>query len=150
MCIFRGELVLSGLETPMKNIVDIEGVGEVYAKKLTDAGIKSVEQLLESGATPKGRDELAEKTGISHALLLRWVNHADLIRIVGVAEQYAELLEASGVDSIPELSHRVAENLHAKMVEINEKKNLVRRLPSVGQIGSWIEQCKNLPRAVFH
>jgi len=134
----------------MKNIIDIEGVGEVYAKKLQDAGIKTVEQLLEQGATPKGRDEIAAKTGISGALILRWVNHADLIRIVGVAEQFAELLEASGVDSVPELAHRIAENLHAKMVEVNEKNNLVRRLPSVGQIGSWIEQCKNLPRAVFH
>ena len=83
-------------------------------------------------------------------VILRWVNHADLIRIVGVAEQYAELLEASGVDSIPELAHRVAENLHAKMVEVNEKKHLVKRLPSVGQVSGWIDQCKNLPRAVFH
>lgn len=131
-------------------IIDIEGIGEVYAHKLQDAGIKTVEQLLEQGAHPKGRDEIAEKTGISHALILRWVNHADLIRIVGVAEQFAELLEAAGVDSVPELSHRIAENLHTKLVEINEKKNLVRRLPSVGQLASWIEQCKNLPRAVFH
>jgi len=134
----------------MKKIIDIEGVGEVYAQKLQDAGIKTVEELLEQGATPKGRDQIAEKTGISGALILRWVNHADLIRIVGVAEQYAELLEASGVDSIPELSHRVAENLYAKMVEVNEKKSLVRRLPSVGQVSAWIDQCKNLPRAVFH
>jgi predicted flap endonuclease-1-like 5' DNA nuclease len=134
----------------MKKIIDIEGVGEVYAQKLQDAGIKTVEELLEQGATPKGRDQIAEKTGISGALILRWVNHADLIRIVGVAEQYAELLEASGVDSIPELSHRVAENLYAKMVEVNEKKNLARRLPSVGQVSAWIDQCKNLPRAVFH
>jgi len=80
----------------MKKIIDIEGVGEVYAQKLQDAGIKTVEQLLEHGATPKGRDQIAEKTGISGALILRWVNHADLIRIVGLAEQYAELLEASG------------------------------------------------------
>ena len=134
----------------MKKIIDIEGVGEVYAQKLQDAGIKTVEELLEQGATPKGRDQIAEKTGISGALILRWVNHADLIRIVGVAEQYAELLEASGVDSIPELSQRVAENLYAKMVEVNEKKSLVRRLPSVGQVSAWIDQCKNLPRAVFH
>ena len=131
-------------------IIDIEGVGEVYAQKLQDAGIKTVEQLLEQGAHPKGRDEIAEKTGISGALILRWVNHADLIRIIGVAEQFAELLEAAGVDSVPELSHRVAENLHAKLVEINEKKNLVRRLPSVGQLAQWIDQCKTLPRAVFH
>ena len=134
----------------MKKIIDIEGVGEVYAQKLQDSGIKTVEQLLEHGATPKGRDQIAEKTGISGALILRWVNHADLIRIVGVAEQFAELLEASGVDSIPELAHRVAENLHSKMVEVNGKKNLVRRLPSVSQVSSWIDQCKNLPRAVFH
>lgn len=134
----------------MKKIIDIEGVGEVYAKKLQDAGIKTVEELLEQAATPKGRDQVAEKTGISGALILRWVNHADLIRIVGVAEQFAELLEASGVDSIPELSQRVAENLHAKMLEVNEKKHLVKRLPSVSQIAGWIEQCKNLPRAVFH
>ncbi len=87
----------------MKKIIDIEGVGEVYAQKLQDAGIKTVEDLLEHGATPKGRDQIAEKTGISGALILRWVNHADLIRIVGVAEQFGELLEASGVDSIPEL-----------------------------------------------
>ncbi|HMF35149.1 MAG TPA: DUF4332 domain-containing protein [Isosphaeraceae bacterium] len=134
----------------MKKIIDIEGVGDVYAKKLEAAGIKTVEQLLEHGATPKGRDQIAEKTGISGALILRWVNHADLIRIVGVAEQYAELLEASGVDSIPELAHRVAENLHSRMIEVNEKKNLIKRLPSVGQVSSWIDQCKNLPRAVFH
>ena len=87
----------------MKKIIDIEGVGEVYSQKLQDAGIKSVEDLLQQGATPKGRDQIAEKTGISGALILRWVNHADLIRIVGVAEQFSELLEASGVDSIPEL-----------------------------------------------
>jgi Domain of unknown function (DUF4332) len=134
----------------MKKIIDIEGVGEVYAQKLQEAGIKTVEELLEHGATPKGRDQIAEKTGISGALILRWVNHADLIRIVGVAEQFAELLEASGVDSIPELSHRVAEHLHSKMLEVNEKKHLVKRLPSVGQVSGWIEQCKNLPRAVFH
>jgi predicted flap endonuclease-1-like 5' DNA nuclease len=134
----------------MKKIIDIEGVGEVYAKKLEAAGIKSVEQLLERGAQPKGREEIADQTGISSSLILRWVNHADLIRIVGVAEQFAELLEASGVDSIPELSHRVAENLHAKLSEVNEVKKLVRRLPSVSQVSGWIEQCKSLPRAVFH
>lgn len=131
-------------------VIDIEGIGEVYAKKLEDAGIKTVEQLLEQGANPKGRDALAGKTGISGALILRWVNHADLIRIVGVAEQFAELLEASGVDSVPELAQRIPENLHAKMVEVNEAKHLVRRLPSVGEITKWVDQCKNLPRAVFH
>lgn len=131
-------------------IIDIEGVGDVYAKKLEDAGVKTVEKLLELGASPKGRDELAEKTGISGALILRWVNHADLIRIVGVAEQFAELLEAAGVDSVPELAQRVAANLHAKLVEVNEAKKLTRRIPSEKQLGDWIDQCKKLERAVHH
>jgi predicted flap endonuclease-1-like 5' DNA nuclease len=131
-------------------IIEIEGIGEVYAGKLEEAGIKTVEDLLAQGATRQGRESLAEKTGISGPLLLRWVNHADLTRIVGVAEQYAELLEAAGVDSVPELATRVAANLHAKMAEVNEAKRLVRRLPSVDQVSQWIEQCKSLPRAVFH
>ena len=133
----------------MKKIIDIEGIGEVYAKKLQDIDIKTVEQLLERGGALKGRRDQRED-GHSPCAILRWVNHADLIRIVGVAEQFAELLEASGVDSIPELAHRVGANLHAKMAEVNEQKNLVRRLPSVSQVSSWIDQCKNLPRAVFH
>jgi len=131
-------------------IIDIEGIGEVYSKKLEEVGIKTVDKLLEEGATRKGRDDLAEKTGISGALILKWVNHADLIRIVGVAEQFSELLEAAGVDSVPELAKRVAANLHAKLVEVNEAKKLTRRIPSEKQLGDWIEQCKTLERAVHH
>ena len=131
-------------------IIDIEGIGDVYAKKLEDVGVNTVEKLLEDGATRKGRDELAEKTGISGTLILRWVNHADLIRIVGVAEQFSELLEAAGVDSVPELANRVAANLHAKLVEVNAAKKLTRRIPSEKQLGEWIEQCKTLERAVHH
>lgn len=132
------------------NIIDIQGIGEVYSKKLEEVGINTAEKLLEAGATRKGRDELAEKTGISGALILKWVNHADLIRIVGVAEQFSELLEAAGVDSVPELAQRVAAHLHAKLVEVNAAKNLTRRIPSEKQLGEWIEQCKSLERAVHH
>lgn len=131
-------------------IIEIEGIGDVYAKKLEDVGINTAERLLEAGGTRKGRDELAEKTGISGALILRWVNHADLIRIVGVAEHFSELLEAAGVDSVPELAKRVAANLHAKLVEVNQAKTLTRRIPSEKQLGEWIEQCKTLERAVHH
>lgn len=134
----------------MTKIIEIEGVGEVYAKKLQDIGIATVEQLLERGGAPKGRDEIVAQTGISGALVLRWVNHADLFRIAGVARQFAELLEAAGVDSVPELAQRVAEHLHAKMTEVNERRNLVRRIPSVGQLSTWVDQSKSLPRAVFH
>lgn len=131
-------------------IIDIEGVGEVYAKKLEDAGVSTVEKLLELGARPRGREELAAKTGIAHGLILKWVNHADLIRIVGVAEQFSDLLRAAGVDSVPELAQRVAANLHAQLVEVNEARKLTRRVPSEKQLGDWIDQCKNLDRAVHH
>lgn len=132
------------------NIIDIQGIGEVYSKKLEELGITTVEKLLEEGATRKGRDDLAEKTGIASTLILTWVNHADLIRIVGVAEQFSELLEAAGVDSVPELAKRVAANLHAKLIEVNEAKSLTKRIPSEKQLDDWIGQCKTLERAVHH
>lgn len=129
-------------------IIDIEGVGEVYAAKLQEAGVNTVSELLEKGKTPKGRDELAEKTGISGKLILKWVNHADLFRINGVGPQFAELLEASGVDTVKEFRHRVAENLEKKMVEVNEAKNLTRRVPSVAELQKMIDQAKELAPAV--
>ena len=96
----------------MTSIVDIEGVGEQYAEKLKAIGIASVEALLDKGATAKGRAEITSKSGIGAKLILRWVNHADLFRIKGVAGQYSELLEASGVDTVVELSKRKPENLY--------------------------------------
>lgn len=126
------------------SIIDIEGVGEVYAKKLQDAGIRTTEALLEACASPKGRKEMAEKTGISDSLILKWTNHADLFRIKGIAGQFAELLEASGVDTVKELRHRKAENLHATMVSTNAEKKLTRRIPTVSQLEDMIKQAGEL------
>ncbi len=134
----------------MAAIIDIEGVGDSYAAKLKDAGVNSVEKLLESGATAKGRAGLAEKTGISEKLILKWVNHADLFRINGVAGQFAELLEAAGVDTVPELAQRNAENLHKKLAEANDAKNLTNSLPGAATIQKWIDEAKTLPRVVTH
>lgn len=125
-------------------IVEIEGIGNVYAEKLEAAGIKTTEDLLENAATPKQRKELAEKTEISEKLILKWANHADLFRIKGVAGQFAELLEAAGVDTVKELRHRVAANLQPKMEEINEAKNLCNRVPSVSEVEKMIAQAKEL------
>jgi predicted flap endonuclease-1-like 5' DNA nuclease len=111
----------------MTKLSEIEGIGEAYSAKLTDAGITSIENLLESYCEKKGRKELAEKTGISEKLVLNWVNRGDLARIKGVSTQYADLLECAGVDTVPELAQRNAENLQAKMVEVNEKKTLFVR-----------------------
>lgn len=106
--------------------------------------------LLEKGATAKGRDELAEQTGISNKLILRWVNHADLFRIKGVAGQYSELLEAAGVDTVPELAQRNAENLQQALLATNEEKKLAKTTPSLGQVTDWIAEAKTLPRLIQH
>lgn len=129
-------------------IVEIEGIGDTYAKQLEEVGIKTTEDLLNCGKKPKGRAELAEKTGISPKYILKWVNHADLFRIKGVAGQFAELLEAGGVDTVKELKHRVAANLYAKLVETNDAKNLCNRVPSEKEIEKMIEQAKELPPMV--
>lgn len=124
----------------------IEGIGEAYEAKLEAAGVKSVEALLEICATKKGRTELAEKTDISEKMILRWANHADLMRIKGIGGEYAELLEAAGVDTVPELATRKAENLFKKMQETNEAKSLVRKMPTEAQVKDWVKQAASLPR----
>lgn len=125
-------------------IIEIEGIGDAYAEKLNAAGIKTTEDLLAQCATPAGRKKVAEETGISPKLILKWTNHADLFRIKGVAGQFAELLEASGVDTVKEFRHRVAANLHPKMEEVNEEKKLCKHVPSVKELEKMIEQAKEL------
>ena len=129
-------------------IVDIEGIGDKYADTLHAANISYTSDLLAAGGTPQGRRELSEKTGISHDLILEWVNLSDLFRIKGIGSEYSDLLEEAGVDTVVELSHRNAENLHAKILEVNEAKKLVRRPPSLAAVQSWISEAKTLPRAV--
>lgn len=129
----------------MANIATIEGIGPVYAEKLTAAGAKTVEGFLEMAKDPKGRKSLAEATGIDESRILNWANKADLMRIKGVGEEYSDLLEAAGVDTVKELKHRNADNLHAKMEEINAAKKLVRALPTPKAVADWIEQAKVLP-----
>ncbi|MGB4596164.1 MAG: DUF4332 domain-containing protein [Anaerolineaceae bacterium] len=131
-------------------IDDIEGIGPAYAEKLIAVGISTVDALLKAGATAKGRVELAEKSGISGSLILEWTNHADLYRIKGVGQEYSDLLEEAGVDTVVELSKRVPANLHKKILEMNETKNLVRRPPSEKMVASWVAQAKELPRIVSY
>ena len=134
----------------MAKLENIEGIGGIYAQKLREAGVGSTDALLEQGATPKGRKEIAEKAAISEKLILEWVNHADLFRVKGVGEEYADLLEEAGVDTVPELAQRNPENLYQKMLEANQEKNLVRRPPALSQVSDWVEQAKGLPRAISY
>jgi predicted flap endonuclease-1-like 5' DNA nuclease len=134
----------------MTNLLAIEGIGEVYFAKLAAIGIRTVEALLAAGKTPQGRKELAEKSGISGKAILEWVNRADLFRIKGIAEEYSDLLESAGVDTVPELAQRRADNLFEKMKSVNAEKKLVRRLPTLAQVGDWVEQAKVLERIVTY
>ncbi len=132
----------------MAKLEYVEGIGEKYADKLRKAGVASTDALLEMGSTPKGRKEIAEKADISDKLVLEWVNHVDLFRIKGVGQEYADLLEEAGVDTVPELAQRNAENLTKKMEEVNEQKKLVRKLPELKIVEDWIAQAKELPRVI--
>ena len=134
----------------MAKLIEVEGIGPAYAQKLKAAGIATTDVLLQQGATPKGRKSIAEKTGISDGLILTWVNHVDLFRIKGVGEEYADLLEEAGVDTIPELAQRKADHLVKKMAEVNLAKKLVRRLPVLSQVESWVAQAKKLPRVITY
>jgi predicted flap endonuclease-1-like 5' DNA nuclease len=129
---------------------EIEGIGKAFAAKLEAAGVKSIEGLLEQGATRRGRDEIATKSGLSGTLILEWVNHADLMRVKGVGSEYADLLEAAGVDSLPELAKRSPANLTARLEAVNAEKKLVRRVPTEGEVTEWVRQAQSLPRVVMH
>jgi predicted flap endonuclease-1-like 5' DNA nuclease len=134
----------------MPKVVDIEGVGPVFAAKLEAAGVKDTDALLKMGATPKGRQELAEKAGVTEKQILEWVNRVDLYRIKGIGSEYSDLLETAGVDTVVELATRKPENLVAKMTEVNEAKHLVRKLPTLDQVEDWVKQAKALPRVVSY
>ena len=132
----------------MSKLSMIEGIGPKYEEALKAIGVTTIEKLLDAGKTKTGRKNLAAESGLSDKLILTWVNHADLMRINGIGGEYAELLESAGVDTVPELAHRNAANLVAKMEEVNEAKELVRRLPTEDMVTGWIEEAKTLPRAL--
>ena len=134
----------------MTSIVVVEGIGEAYADKLRAIGVSTCEKLLAHGASSQGRKELADKTGISDKLILEWVNHVDLFRIKGVQQEYADLLEEAGVDTVPELAQRNPGNLFDKLVAVNEAKKLVRQLPTRAKVADWTEQAKHLPRVITY
>ena len=129
-------------------IEEIEGIGEKLGAKLRAVGINTTDKLLEGTKTKKQRKDLAESADISEKLILKFANMADLFRIHGIGEEYSELLEAAGVDTVPELAMRKPENLTAKMEEVNEAKKLVRRTPSLKEVEKWVEEAKTLPRVL--
>ncbi|HEY5734214.1 MAG TPA: DUF4332 domain-containing protein [Gammaproteobacteria bacterium] len=130
------------------NIEKIEGIGPKNAAALAKVGVKTTEGLLKAGATKKGRQQLAEKSRISETNILGWVNRADLMRVKGVGEEYSDLLEKAGVDTVKELRNRNAANLWKAMKEVNDKKNLVRALPSQSSVEAWVAQAKQLDPVV--
>jgi predicted flap endonuclease-1-like 5' DNA nuclease len=132
----------------MAKLEKIEGIGMKFAGKLRKIGVRSSNSLLKKGATPRGRKEIAQKSGVSEKLVLEWVNHVDLFRIKGVGEEYADLLEEAGVDTVPELAQRNPQHLYQAILETNKKKRLVRRPPSQKMVKDWVKQAKSLPRVI--
>lgn len=133
-----------------KEIEYVEGIGAVYGQKLRAVGISTILDLMVNGATRRGRKHISDESGISQSLILTWVNHVDLFRIKGVAQEYADLLEQSGVDTVVELAQRNPANLHKRMLDINEQKKLVRRAPHASEVQSWVEQAKSLRRLIHY
>ena len=131
-------------------IEKIEGIGPAYAKKLQKAGIRSTKALLTKCGTPAGRRNVAAKSGVEESTILKWTNMADLMRISGVGEEYSELLEAAGVDTVKELKMRNAANLYERMAEVNATKKLVRQLPAESKVKNWVEQAKSLEPAISY
>lgn len=131
-------------------IDEIEGIGPTFAEKLVAAEINTTDDLLKLCCDKKGREGISGKTGISEKHLLKWANMADLMRVSGVGRQFAELLEASGVDTIKELRHRRADNLSAKMKEVNDSKNLAKASPAESMVSEWIEQAKKIDPTITH
>ena len=134
----------------MAALIDIEGVGKVHAENLRNHGIETQEDLLAAAATPTGRAALAAKANLTMNQVLNWANRADLARINGIGSEYADLLEAAGVDTVPELAQRNATNLSAALAEVNEAKILVRQLPTSVDVARWVEEAKTLPRVLFY
>ncbi len=145
-----GEIELADVQKRLLNhdVEFMEGIGPVYAAKLKAIGIATALDLLRQGATRRGRMDIVDKSGISQKLVIKWINQADMYRIKGIGSEYAELLEAAGVDTVVELAARRPDNLHPTLQETNDLKKLTRQAPSLNQVKDWIEQAKNLPRVI--
>lgn len=133
----------------MAKLAQIEGIGVKFSRLLESIGIEDQYQLLQKCGERSGRERVVKETGISGKLILKWTNQADLARVNGIGEEYAELLERSGVDTVPELAQRSAESLLSLLQETNDRLNLVRHVPGLPQIESWLTQARNLPRIVY-
>jgi predicted flap endonuclease-1-like 5' DNA nuclease len=131
-------------------IEEVEGIGPEYGAKLREADIQTTEDLLRRCGDKKGRAGVATETGLSEKHLLEWVNLSDLMRLTGVGEEFADLLEEAGVDTTQELARRNAENLAVAVAEINEKKNLTNRVPSAETIQKWIDEAGTLDDLISH
>lgn len=132
----------------MPSIDSIAGMGVRQATALRKARIRTTEALLKRGATRAGRRRVAADTGLAEEMILSWVNRADLMRVRGIGGEYSDLLEAAGVDTVKELKTRKPANLHATMVKLNDKKHLVRRLPTEAMVESWVATAAKLPAVV--
>ena len=131
-------------------IADLQTLDSAAVAKLKSVGIRTTGKLLELAKSPKDRKLLAARTGFDERCILRWANLADRMRIKGIGEDYAGLLEAAGVDTVKELKYRNPCNLAKAMAQANTKRKLVRLLPSEKAVVRWIEDAKALPLKISY
>jgi len=129
---------------------EIDGVDSAAAAKLKAVGIRTSDKLLDAAKSLQGRKMLSEKTGIDERNLLRLANKIDRMRIKGIGQEYADLLQIAGVDTVRELTYRNPKRLAERMKAINDKRKLVRVLPSESTVGRWIEHAKKLPLKITY
>jgi predicted flap endonuclease-1-like 5' DNA nuclease len=126
----------------------VEGIGPAYAAALKNAGLHTCLDLLKAGTTRSGREQVSHKSGLPGTLIMKWVNHVDLYRVRGIGSEYADLLEAAGVDTVAELAQRSPSHLYAALIEVYNEKQPVRQMPTQAQVEDWVRRAKRLPRAV--
>lgn len=131
-------------------ISKIDGLGPQAALKLKALGIRTTAGLLENAGTVKARKSLAAKTGIGEQQLLEWANIADCMRIKGISTAKAGLLRAAGVNTVREFALRNPERLAQAMKSANDKKKLVRVLPSEKSIARLIQNAGKLPLKISY
>ena len=133
------------------DIEEVEGIGPVLAEKLREGGVRTADDLLTKGGPRSARELLAQTTGIDASRILEWVNHVDLMRLPGVGEEYSDLLEAAGVDSLAELARRNPDNLAQTFQELDAARpDWIRRLPSAETVGGWVESAAAYEKVVEH
>jgi uncharacterized membrane protein len=132
------------------HVAAVSSLSTEDAEKLRAEGIDKASKLLAQGATPAGRKELAEATGLSEAAILEAVKQLDLMRVKGVGVKNSALLLAAGVETVPDLARRNGANLTQKLADVNASAKICEELPTEEMVAGWVAQAQALGRIITY